>query len=490
MDIIKHYVDIFNSADEEIYINDISNSDVYEWMKQEVPIFECPDKDIERTYYFRFWTYRKHIKSTENGIVITEFLPRVPWAQKHNTINAATGQHVYEGRWLRNSQKYLKDYILFMLTKSDKCPVYSVWLIDAAYKYATATGDFDFGDLFLENCDKYFELWEKEHSVAGGGFWSIDNFDAMEYSVSGTTTNLIRTRGIRPTLNSYMCADAYAIAKFSKIYGNSFLEEKYLKKHQFLKKYINENLYEDGFYRAYHYFDNENPSDAIKKDGTAPRELIGYIPFMFDIPAADRYDCFNLLTDENVFFSEYGLTTVEQCSARYLYEANHENLWNGYIWPFATSQTLTALKNAAQKSENEKFKSDFYMLMHQYAKMHKRTNDDHEEICWIDEVLDPRNADWSSRTILKNRGWPEQKGGYERGKDYNHSTFCDLVISGLVGINTDGPEIEIKPLAPKTWEYFKLSRVKIRGEEYEITYDKTGKKYSKGVGLVITKKSL
>ena len=31
---------------------------------------------------------------------------------------------------------------------------------------------------------------------------------------------------------------------------------------------------------------------------------------------------------------------------------------------------------------------------------------------------------------------------------------------------------------------------KIRGEEYEITYDKTGKKYSKGVGLVITKKSL
>ena len=33
-----------------------------------------------------------------------------------------------------------------MLTKSDKCPVYSVWLIDAAYKYATATGDFDFGD--------------------------------------------------------------------------------------------------------------------------------------------------------------------------------------------------------------------------------------------------------------------------------------------------------------------------------------------------------
>jgi len=26
------------------------------------------------------------------------------------------------------------------------------------------------------------------------------------------------------------------------------------------------------------------------------------------------------------------------------------------------------------------------------------------------------------------------KGGVERGKDYNHSTFCDLIITGLVGL--------------------------------------------------------
>ena len=25
------------------------------------------------------------------------------------------------------------------------------------------------------------------------------------------------------------------------------------------------------------------------------------------------------------------------------------------------------------------------------------------------------------------------KGGKERGKDYNHSTFCDLIINGLIG---------------------------------------------------------
>ena len=51
MDILKQYVDIFNRDDEECYRNDIDNAHVYEWMKNEVPIFECPDKQIERAYY-------------------------------------------------------------------------------------------------------------------------------------------------------------------------------------------------------------------------------------------------------------------------------------------------------------------------------------------------------------------------------------------------------------------------------------------------------
>ena len=48
MDILKHYVDLFNKEDEELYINDIDNSHAYEWLKSEIPLFECSDKDIER----------------------------------------------------------------------------------------------------------------------------------------------------------------------------------------------------------------------------------------------------------------------------------------------------------------------------------------------------------------------------------------------------------------------------------------------------------
>ena len=76
----KHYVDHFNRDDEELYAQHIPNDRAWEFLAKNIPLFECPDKDIERTYYFRWWTYRKHIKQTPDGFVITEFLPKVGWS--------------------------------------------------------------------------------------------------------------------------------------------------------------------------------------------------------------------------------------------------------------------------------------------------------------------------------------------------------------------------------------------------------------------------
>ena len=98
---LKGYLEQFNADDEELYSN-IKNKDAFNFLALNIPLFECPDEDFQRTWYFRWWTYRKHVKSTEDGYVITEFLPKVPWSGKHNTINCPAAHHVYEGRWLRN----------------------------------------------------------------------------------------------------------------------------------------------------------------------------------------------------------------------------------------------------------------------------------------------------------------------------------------------------------------------------------------------------
>lgn len=474
MDIIKQYVELFNENDEETHVNDIDNAHAYEWLKNEIPVFECPDKDIERTYYFRWWTYRKHLKSTPLGYVITEFLPDVPWSGKYNSINAAVGHHISEGRWLKNSHRYLSDYINFFLNEAESGHKYSAWMLWSAWQLCLTTGNFDMGEGFIERICEYYELWERTHGTAGGMFWSIDDRDAMEFSISGTTEDLKPRRGLRPTLNSYMCADAYAIACFAEAYGNEEVKEKYLKKHRALKNAINEKLYKNGFYRAFHYDNGEEPDEAfLNRSGEAPRELIGYIPWMFGIPDLGREDVFSLLEDKEVFFTEYGLATAERSDKRFLYNVDHECLWNGYVWPFATSQVLDALNNVVRDHpDGKRYKGTYVRLLKQYARSHYRVREDGKTVPWIDEVRHPLRDDWSSRTILRDQGWNPRKGGYERGKDYNHSTFCDLVISGIVGVRCTDEGVTVEPNIPDEWDSFKLLGLHCRGKVYDIVYDK------------------
>jgi hypothetical protein len=62
--------------------------------------------------------------------------------------------------------------------------------------------------------------------------------------------------------------------------------------------------------------------------------------------------------------------------------------------------------------------------------------------------------------------------------------FCDLIISGLIGLRpSDNNQFEIFPLVPSDIDYFALDNVNYHGKLIAIFYDKTGKRYNKGVGF-------
>ena len=108
-----------------------------------------------------------------------------------------------------------------------------------------------------------------------------------------------------------------------------------------------------------------------------------------------------------------------------------------------------------------------------------------KKLPWIDEVMSPNEYNWTSRAILEEQGWQPDLGGRERGKDYNHSTFCDLIITGIVGVKTDSKELTLDPAIPDSWDYFKLENLEYRGKIYTVVYDKTGKKYGVGSGIKV-----
>src|SRR5688572_8990827 len=64
----------FNAMESENVTNFVSNVQAFDWLATNIPRFECPDREVEEIYYFRWWSFRKHLKQTPNGFVFTEFL--------------------------------------------------------------------------------------------------------------------------------------------------------------------------------------------------------------------------------------------------------------------------------------------------------------------------------------------------------------------------------------------------------------------------------
>ncbi len=483
-DLLRSYVATFNRNDHTHFSQAIPNEAAADWMLENVPLFECPDPAIQEIYHFRWWTFRKHIQQTPDGFVITEFLPKVSWSAKHNTISCPAGHHFREGRWLRN-RGYLNDYAMFWFRKGGAPRHYSFWAADSIHAQAMATGDFTLAIDLLPDLIANYEAWEKSHLEPDGLFWQVDDRDGMEVSIGGKDS---RGQGRRPTINSYMFGDAQAIAAIATRAGKPEIAKIYQEKATRLRKLVLEKLWDEDakFFKVLPRGDH-----AVKADVS---ELHGFTPWYFHLPPkSEGYEiAWKQLTDSQGFKAPFGPTSAERRHPGFSvsYEG-HECQWNGPSWPFATSITLVALANVLNDYPQQVVSSrDYFETLKTFTASHRLKREDGTVVPWIDENLNPDTGDWISRTRLKswkNGTWDPAKGGVERGKDYNHSSYCDLIISGLIGLRPQADNtVVVHPLIPPdAWDYFCLDGVPYHGRSLTVFYDKTGERYGKGKGLRI-----
>lgn len=469
----KRTVDAFNAGDNELYKGHFPNAAAWDFLKDNIPLLDCPDEEFQRTYYFRWWTYRKHIKQSPAGWIVDEFLPNVSWAGKHNAISCPAGHHLYEGRWLRDPQ-YLDAYSAFWFGPDGDPRRYSFWAADAVWQRACVSGDTALPVRLLPGLIANYETWEKTHLDPNGLYWQVDDRDGMECSISGSLHP--KKQGYRATINSYQYGDALAIARIAAWAGQPEVARAYREKAAALKKLVQEKLWDpDAQFFKVIPRGSEALSDA--------RELHGFTPWYVNLPDPPYAVAWKQAVDPKGFFAPFGLTSAEQRHPKYaIAYTGHECQWNGPVWPFATSITLTGLANLLNgPAQNAVGAKDYFELLRIYAKSHQLRLGDGRVVPWIDENLNPTNGDWISRTLLIQRGSKIP----ERGKDYNHSTFCDLVISGLIGLRPRADEVvEVHPLVPEgAWDYFCLDQIRYHGHDLTVLFDKSGERYGKGKGL-------
>lgn len=353
----KHHIDAFNRSDRELVVNHVPNAAAWEWLRENIPLFECADKDLEEIYYFRWWTYRKHIARTPDGFIVTEFLPPVPWSGTHNSINCPAGHHFYEGRWLRDP-RYLDDYAVFWFRKGGEPRKYSFWAADAIEARSLATGDDRLCLELLPDLVANYEAWERERGGPDGLFWQDDGQDGMEVSIGGS--------GYRATINSYQYGDAMAIARIAARAGRQDIAAAYRAKAAALKRLVEEKLWDP----AAQFFKVLPRGSATLAD---VRELHGYTPWYFNLPDPAKSVAWKQLMDPKGFYAPFGPTTAEQRHPRFtIAYQGHECQWNGPSWPLSTAVTLAAMANLLNNySQDAVTRDDYWTTFQCYLRSHR-----------------------------------------------------------------------------------------------------------------------
>ena len=107
---------------------------------------------------------------------------------------------------------------------------------------------------------------------------------------------------------------------------------------------------------------------------------------------------------------------------------------------------------------------DFTELLLTYARSHRDT----DGTPWMDENMDPDNGIWLAREILRSWGREDK----DRGQHYNHSTFIDLVMTGICGIRPSHDDrLTVHPLGTAL-DYFSVSDVPYHGHLLNIDWKK------------------
>jgi hypothetical protein len=233
----------------------------------------------------------------------------------------------------------------------------------------------------------------------------------------------------RPSINSYQYANALAIARFAALGGYPEAPAGYSRKAADLRTAVLNHLWSP---TLKHFMDRYQRSTAHVTAGEfiRGREVVGFVPWAFELPpqgvaAKPEFEsAWTHVLATTEFAGAYGLRTVEPSYPRYLARYRYERAsgmpecqWNGPSWPFQTSQVLTGLANLLDDYHPTVIgTADYLRLLRQYAGQHLAPGDE-------PDIQEDYNPDTGKPIV-----------GLPRSHHYEHSTFVDLIINGLIGV--------------------------------------------------------
>ncbi len=191
------------------------------------------------------------------------------------------------------------------------------------------------------------------------------------------------------------------------------------------------------------------------------------MPWQFSLPDSGYENAWRFLMDTAYFSAPFGPTTVERHDPQF-FVSKICCVWSGNAWPYATSQTLTAMANLLNEYRQAVVtRDDYFRLLKAYTLDQRKGGRP-----YVAEAADPETGSWEGHDT------------YDHSEHYFHSGYVDLIITGLAGLRPRADDsLEVNPLIPDAWNWFALDDVSYRGRRVSIFWDRDGSRYGRGAGL-------
>lgn len=454
------------------------------WYKANIPFFDSPDSALNATYYYRWEVVTKHLTygDPQTGYTFTEFIDRPFWSGAYGAISCPLGHQFYEVRWLKDV-RIVEDFARYWFETPGAEPrSYSNWYGDAMWAVYKVWHDEAFIERVYPHMQQQYQGWVQEHYDPEHGLFRWDGMhDGMETNINSRQTDdtFSGGDGYRPTLNSYLYGDLRALSKTAALLGDSARARIYAQKARTLKRRVQEELWDPDRQFFFHQWaeDKKNGIEAkalTYETGTYAgnphgREFIGYVPWQFNLPDSGYAGAWTYLMDPEYFNAPYGPTTTERNDPQF-YVSPRCCVWSGNSWPYATTQTLVAMANLLNNYEQEVVdRRDYFELLKTYTRTQRLNGRP-----YVAEAADPFTGSWAGHNH------------YYHSEHYFHSGYVDLIISGLAGLRPRADDtLDVNPLVPSEWDYFALDDVAYHGHRVSIVWDRDGRQYDRGTGLML-----
>ncbi len=465
-----------------------------DWFDANLASFDCSDPLVRKMYYHRAYVLRKNMLEPKLGALKWPTQSEGRWRSSWyaNVISYGAAHQMREARWLAdpsywqghlrtwaNNQKADHVYPSHITPAGPAGGQYTDWISSTGWEGLLVHPDKAFLAEVVDKLADNTRGWQAAFDPDGDGLLLVDShwWTGMEYQPSffvfsdfATSPDFYMPKENvnleRVDLTAYNFGNATNVAKMYRALGQAEKAVEFEGLASKIAKAVGAKMWQG----EPKFFYSLRAEDDVVAD---VKEVIGVYPFYFGMftPGEGYEAAWSTILDPEQFWTPWPVASVSKQCPAYSQSGWPQAdgravacMWNGPTWPHANSIVLTAMartvradRELAEAKRSPLSREKLWELFASFTKAQYRNQD--EQYPWTGEFYNGETGVWKTNE-----------------RDYNHSTWLDILIPEIVGLVPRDDEIlEVDPLVPEgALGYFALDGQRYHGRDVTIVWDAPG----------------